>query len=268
MVRLRGGASPAPTLPAPLGGQPFTWAEVDVGTFWLPASDGVMRPFMQRCETWELSTGTLVRRLLRPGARFLDVGAGVGYFSVLAAKAADRVQVDSVEPNPETTALLRYNLWLNDVGAAVWPLALTDARRAVPLTVADNNLGDTRGMSLSTEQAYSLIAPGMPADDIFAGRTFDVVKIDVQGWETEVLLGMQRIIKESPAIAIIVEFWPAALRQRNLDPGAVLDGYRRMALEVIVMNGASLESRSDENIVILCDSAGPEGSVNLLLRHR
>jgi FkbM family methyltransferase len=223
---------------------------------------------MQRCATWEISTGALLRRLLRPGSRFLDVGAGVGYFSVLAAKAADRVQVDSVEPNPETTALLRFNLWLNDAEATVWPVALTDARRAVPLTVADNNIGDTRGISLSTEETYSLIAAGMPADDIFPGKTFDVVKIDVQGWETEVLLGMQRIMKESPSIAIVVEFWPSALRQRNLDPGAVLDGYRRMALEVVVLNGDALESRSDKTIVDLCDSAGPEGSLNLLLRRR
>jgi FkbM family methyltransferase len=255
-------------IPAVLDGQPFTWAEVDVGSFWLPTGDGVMRPFMQRCETWERSTGALLRRLLGPGARFLDVGAGVGYFSVLAANAARGVQVDAVEPNPATTVLLRFNLWLNDVDATVWPIALTDARRAVPLSLADRNIGDTRGMALSTNESYSLVAPGMPADDIFSGRTFDVVKIDVQGWETEVLLGMQRILKESRSIAIVVEFWPSALRQRDLDPRAVLDGYHRMSLDVVTLNGDGLEARSDESIVALCDSAGPEGSVNLLLRHR
>src|SRR5437764_5257318 len=73
----RGGLPPA------LDREPCVSVTADVGTFWLPAGDGVMRPFLQRCGTWDPAVGGLLRRLLRPGARFLDVGAGIGYFSVL-----------------------------------------------------------------------------------------------------------------------------------------------------------------------------------------
>ena len=268
VLRRLADAPPGGAIPAPLHGQDYALAEVDVGAFWLPAGDGVMRPFMQRCGTWERSTGSLLRRLIGPGCRFLDVGAGVGYFSVLAAGAALRVQVDAVEPSPDTATLLRFNLWLNSTPATVWPVALTDRRRAVALAIAENNIGDTRGVLVNVAANYALVVPGMAADDLFQGRTFDVVKIDVQGWETEVLLGMQRIVKESPRIAIIVEFWPSALCRRDVDPIAVLSGYRQMGFDIVVLNGDSLDTLSDEAVVALCNSAGPEGSVNLLLRRR
>ena len=43
------------------------------------------------------------------------------------------------------------------------------------------------------------------------GRTFDVAKISVQGFEPEVVLGMQRIIHDSPAIVLVVDFRPTLL---------------------------------------------------------
>jgi FkbM family methyltransferase len=186
------------------------------------------------------------RSPVRPD-RFLDVGAGVGYFSVLAADTADGVQVDSVEPNPETVDLLRFNLWVNHVGATLWPLALTDERRALPLdTIAESNLGDTRGVPLLAEQSYSVVAPAIAADELFQGRAFDVVKIDGPG------LGKRRPSRHAanpPRVA------------RN-------DGYRRMGLHTIVVRDKTLEDLADEGVIVLCDSAGPEGSVNLLLRRR
>ena len=179
-----------------------------------------------------------------------------------------RSEIDAVEPNPGTVELLRFNLWLNHVDATVWPAALSNERRALPLSVAENNLGDTRGVSLLPDEAYSLVVPAIDGDELFRGRGFDVVKIDVQGWETEVLLGMQRILHESPKIAIVVEFWPSALRQRGLDPQQVLDGYRRMGLRSIVVREEAVEELTDRGVIAMCDSAGPDGSVNLLLRRR
>ena len=49
--------------------------------------DQVMRPFMQKAGSWEPEEGPLLHSILRPGERFLDIGANVGYFSVLLAKA-------------------------------------------------------------------------------------------------------------------------------------------------------------------------------------
>ena len=58
------------------------------------------------------------------GARFLDVGANIGYFSLLAARSHTGVTIDAVEPFPSTVDVLRMNLWLNEIEATVWPVAL------------------------------------------------------------------------------------------------------------------------------------------------
>ena len=77
-----------PVLPPPVrDGGPFERIETDLGPLWMQTSDEVMRPYLLRRKAWEESTGALLRRLLRPGARFLDVGANVGYFSLFVAPA-------------------------------------------------------------------------------------------------------------------------------------------------------------------------------------
>lgn len=253
-------------LPPALRGGEFVAVDVDAGRFWLPALDEVIRPYLQHRRAWEESTGNLLRRLIRPGTRFLDVGAAIGYFSVFAARAARDVTVDSVEPNPAILDLLRFNLWLNDVTATVWPVALDTTAGALPLSSSETNLGDARSSQVRGGMTYSVVVPAVPADQLFSGRTFDVVKIDVQAWELDVVLGMQRIIHDSPKIALVVEFWPAALRERDRDPQDVLEAYRRLGLAVVVVRNGSFGEIADDEAITICDSAGPDGQVNLLLR--
>jgi FkbM family methyltransferase len=263
---LLSGDDRAGPFPAALEGDGFVLVEVDAGNFWLPADDQVMRPYFQRHHSWEESLGGLLRRLICPGSRFLDVGAAVGYFSVVAAGTAPNVTVDSIEPNPDALELLRFNLWLNGVDAQVWPVALSSTRTAIPLSGSATNLGDARTREAREGSSYSVVVPAVPADELFAGRSFDVVKIDVQGWELEVILGMQRIVHDSPDIKLVVEFWPSTLRERDLDPGQTLAAYRRLGFEIVVARDAALERISDAEAIAICDSAGSDGQVNLLLR--
>lgn len=255
-------------LPPPLLGAGFVIVETDAGSFWMPAGDEVMRPYMQRRKAWDENVGAALTKIVQPGCRFLDVGAAIGYFSVFAAGLAPGVKVDSVEPNPESVSLLRFNLWLNRVPASVWPTALASQRGSLPLTGSATNLGDARTTAPEAEAAYPLVVPSMSADELFAGRAFDVVKIDVQGYEEEVLLGMQRILHESPAISILTEFWPSALRSRDLDPGDALDRYRRFDLDIAVLRDGQLDSLPNRKIIEMCDSAGVDGQVDLLLHRR
>ena len=94
----------------------------------------------------------------------------------------------------------------------------------------------------------------------------DVVKIGVQGFEPDVVLGMQRIIHESPAIVLLVDFWPLALTDRGLDPLEVLDRYRQMGLHIAVNDDRGTGTCTAENVIEHCRSAGPNGQVNLILR--
>lgn len=256
-----------PELPPPLhDGGPFELVRTDFGPFWMQTSDEVMRPYLLRRRRWADSAAELLRRLLLPGSRFLDVGANIGYFSVFAHLLALDIQIDAVEPHPVLYSLLQTNLWGNDVRARTHNTALGDERSVLPMTSAPMNPGDSRVGVQTPDGRYDLVVPVLPADELFPRRTFDVVKIGVQGFEPEVVLGMQRIIRDSPAIVLVVDFWPLALTDRGLDPAEVLERYRKMGLHIAVNDDGGTGTCSSENVIEHCRSAGPNGQVNLILR--
>ena len=261
------GASLEP--PPALVGGPYEEVQSDVGPLWVSTDDAVMRDHIRSTGTWEPEEGRLLDRLLFPGARFLDVGANIGYFSLFAARAHPGVTVDSVEPFPPTVALLRVNLWRGGVAARVWPVALDRARRTLSIRAAEHNVGDARVAEVGPggDEIADIVVPAVPGDEIFAGRGFDVVKLDVQGWELEVLTGMAATLAASPTVKIVAEFWPAALRERGVDPRDRLRQYREaLGFRLLVCRGDDLEDLDDASIVRRCDDAGPDGQVNLLLQ--
>ncbi len=259
----------APSIPPALAGDEFECLDTDVGPMWFRKSDDVIRPHVRSTGTWESEEGQLLRSLIRPGCRFLDVGANIGYFSLLAASAAPHVTVDAVEPLPANLELLRFNLWYRGVTARIWPLALSDGGRGAVLSTSTTNPGDTRSrMDRLVGTTSSLVAPAASADELFSDRSFDVVKIDVQGSEPEVLRGMTEIIARSPGIVIVAEFWPQALTERGRHPLDVLDGYRRAGFEIVTQVGNDLAMLDDNAVIATTTSAGPYGQVNLVLRQR
>jgi FkbM family methyltransferase len=233
-----------------------------IGTLWVARSDGTMRPYLRRRGAWEEEEGALLRTLLRPGHRFLDVGANIGYFTILAHRAAPQISVDAVEPHPETVKLLRWNAWLNGVRVSVWPCALDDRAGRVAMAAPEANPGDCR-VGATGPDAFTVTA--VTADEVFAGRGFDVVKIDVQGWEREVIRGMRRVLRSSPDVRLVVEFWPQALRERGVEPYDVLEEYRATGFDVVTQVADRLRRLDDDGIMAVCDEAGVLGQVNLLL---
>jgi FkbM family methyltransferase len=251
-------------LPPVLHGGPFEQVQADVGSFWVLASDEVMRPYIAERGQWEEATAELLRSLIRPGCRFLDVGANFGYFTMFAHHLVGDVHVDAVEPHPVLCDLLRANLWLNDCHAQVWNVALGNQRMLIPMSSPPMNPGDSRVGASAT--GAELVVPILSADDLFVGRSFDVVKIDVQGWEPDVIVGMERIVRDSPGIVLVVEFFPTALRERGLEPEEVIERYRRLGCHIAVHDDWGLGNCELDDVVAHCDSGGRDGQVNLVLR--
>jgi FkbM family methyltransferase len=243
---------------------PAVRVATDIGDLWYPANDQVMLPYLRATRTWEPSEGRLLASLLRPDSRFLDIGANVGYFSVFAARACPRGTIDAVEPDMRALSLLRLNLWVHAPHARVWPLALGRTRGAVGLQIDEANYGDTRVQS--KEESAAQLAAMVSGDELFAGRAFVVIKIDVQGFEDEVLLGMQRGINATSRLCIVAEFFPLAIEDRGLRPLDVLATYRTLGLDRLVSVGGRLERLDDEGVLTLCRNAGKNGFINLLLR--
>jgi FkbM family methyltransferase len=167
--------------------------------------------------TWEPFETEVIRRLLAPGALFVDCGANLGWYSVLAA--AHGMQVLAIEPSPANAELLAATLERNTAlvrdRIELHRCAVGAASGQAYLELSATNQGDHRVVATTSGRRSSVHIPIITIDAILAGRRPDLVKIDTQGSEVAILRGGAHGLGAGPngtVPSLIVEFWPYGLR--------------------------------------------------------
>lgn len=157
--------------------------------------------------------------LLTPGAACLDVGANLGWFTVIASRlVGPRGRVLALEPDPANLRLLRRNVSLNGCANVTVVAAAAGAGKGrARLYRSNENLGDHR-LAIHSDRPDRVEVAVESIDDIVAGRKrspgpIDVVKIDTQGSECAILRGMEATFAASPRLRMILEYWPHGLHQ-------------------------------------------------------
>ena len=132
-----------------------------------------------------------IDEFLHPGDYFLDVGANVGLFTLLASRRIVSGGIVCVEPGRTQLARLREHLAANAISAEVFPVAVSDNNSTVYLTQGDAVAhvaaadGDSRRASAEVVQALLL-------DDFIPDRVYHLMKLDVEGFEAPALSGARR----------------------------------------------------------------------------
>lgn len=130
------------------------------------------------------------RSVLGPGDLFVDVGANVGLYSLLASECGARVLC--VEPASDMAAALEENLVLNGVHTAeVHRVALLDRTTTVSFGGPDPNRRRVAVDGSADDQPLRVadVVPATTLDELLAGRVPRGMKIDVEGVERLVLEG-------------------------------------------------------------------------------
>lgn len=187
---------------------------------------------------WEPYESQLMGRVLRRGMTFVDIGAHVGYYSLLAARVVGPTGlVLSFEPSPDNFALLMENIGLNGLAGTIRAenVALGARRGAADLYLSTYNTGDHRLYSTLPDDnelfnagapRRSTRVPVIPLDEYLSRQGISevgVVKMDVQGAEMGVLAGMRQTLSRHPQPILFTEFWPHGLLRSGTEPRAVLD---------------------------------------------
>ncbi|HEY1273206.1 MAG TPA: FkbM family methyltransferase [Bryobacteraceae bacterium] len=189
-------------------------AEVWPGAiFELDARDLVARSILET-GSWEPPVTQAATEILKKDAVMIDVGAHIGYYSILASKAVGPGgKVVAVEPNPSTLRRLYKNLQLSNASnVVVEEVANTD--RETMLQFFESSFSNS-GMS-SLSEANAIRAPGhsvvtttvrgRPLDAIVRElglRRVDLVKIDVEGAEVQVLKGMRETLTKLHPVLLV-----------------------------------------------------------------
>jgi FkbM family methyltransferase len=139
---------------------------------------------------------------LRKGDLFIDIGANIGSYTVLAA-AHCCVETISIEPVPATFNHLVDNISINRITHIATPLnmALGSTQGSILFT----SKYDTVNHVATTTDKDTIEVKVNSLDHIAGDRNTALLKIDVEGYETEVLAGAQQVLQNSSLKAIIIE---------------------------------------------------------------
>jgi len=174
---------------------------------------------MQRQLFWygyyERPVEMAIKKMLRPGSVFIDIGANIGYFSIMAARQCSSCTVVAFEPVKELFEEMKANILLNDIPNII-PLDYAagdkEEERTIFLSGSEN-----RGMSsLQKPENYmgkTQQVKVVSIDEWFSRsglKKVDLIKIDVEGNEPAVLKGMESVIKKFRPV-LIMEVNPETL---------------------------------------------------------
>lgn len=247
--------------------------ETTFGRLLLPAEDEVITPTLVATGGWEPGETALLGARLRPGMTVLDGGAHAGYFTCLAARlVGPRGLVLAFEPNPRTFELLLANVWRNgfaNVAAFNWALGAESG--FAELFLSPENTGDNRLTDPGGGRSAVRVRTARLDEAGVVPVPLDVVKLDLQGAERPALAGMEGLLRASPGVLVVTEFWPAGLRRAGTEPTDVLAWARSLGFTVGVLRGDEREPVALEDDAILAHCAATddgEGHVNLVLERR
>ncbi len=223
--------------------------EIDLGEFHMvvdPDDWAVGRAILTAHE-YEPEVTARVRSILRPGGTFVDAGANIGWYSLLAsALVGSGGHVLAIEPNPVNVRWLEASRALNGfenlevyTGAlfdkAMWLALETDASNGLVIP-----LDELAATSRPVRCSYAV--PAMRLDDLLEEHglidSVDLLKVDVEGVETNVFAGAPALLgKTRPAV--VFEWYPdALLGAGGTVPDAPLDLLRSHGYEISLVDGA------------------------------
>lgn len=182
---------------------------------------------------WEEEVVDAVLANYEPGTDVVDVGANIGLIALgVLQRAKERgVEVSRIhcfECDTNTFQLLRLNVAPFSKSVSIYPFALGERFQLCNIQMLENNEGcnhiyrtlDEAGVEAHDHSSYISVAPYrklghcflpcIPLDSVlyqFQDRRVSVVKIDVEGFECEVLRGAKAFLERHRPV-VIVEVWP------------------------------------------------------------
>jgi len=170
-----------------------------------------------------------VLHVLRAGDLFIDVGANVGSYTILAC-GVKKARGYCFEPVPETYLRLMENLKLNDLldQVKIHNLGLADKEGELLFTT-NKNTGN-HIIDRNSEYPDAIKVKVMPLDEIVNNEDPSMMKIDVEGFETLVIAGATQTLRNPSLHSVIMEFNGSALKygfsEEDLLKTMLLYGFR------------------------------------------
>lgn len=235
--------------------------------------DDVIAPEIMVYGFHEKDETELFKKIVKPSMVVIDIGANMGYYSLLAAKlVGDKGKIYAFEPDPINYNLLVDNIKINQFTNIV-PIqkAVSNKIGKIKLFLDKENFGGhtLSHKNIQTKQNGFLEVETTTIQDFLKGEgniKVDLIKMDVQGSEGLVIEKAFEIIMKNN-LKILMEFWPSGLLSLGTDPVELLQRLQNygFAMNVVESQGELCEIRDIMVISKLCES---KNFINLFLEKK
>jgi FkbM family methyltransferase len=163
---------------------------------------------------FEFEERYIVPKLLNKNGHFIDIGANIGLYSIIASEYIKNGIIYAIEPSKKTIEKLNSNIIINNINnIRIINLAITD-KDFKQIELYNNNDGFEafNNISKPLTSNYSIeMVDSESLDHLIKSREIDIneiqfIKIDVEGSEYDVLLGANKILQKGRHIIYMIEF--------------------------------------------------------------
>jgi len=232
-------------------------------------------PYLLAGVNYEKFETQLFKDAIKPGCVVVDIGANIGYYTLLAARRAGNTgRVYAFEPGPEAFKLLLKNIQLNNYTNVIpVPKAVADRSTKVKLYLhpVDYCTVSFDERNIRPEKGYSMETQTVSLDEFFGSdakeQKIDVIKTDAEGAEGLIVAGADKVLK-TPGLTVFFEFWPFGLNHIGSDPLQLLEKLRGYGfkIQMIDEDAQALKPLDTQKVLaVIKEQDKNEDSFNLLL---
>ena len=174
--------------------------------------DSSLSPNLNRGD-FEFHEIRFINDFLQHKDTFIDIGANIGYFSMIASKCVgDEGKIHSFEPTKKTYDRLLESIKLNQANnVSAHKIALSNISEEREFTISNDGFDAYNSLGKPSEGSDFIkeIVHTKPFDTVIEEKnisTPSLIKIDVEGWEMPVIEGMKNLLNKKDAPVLMVEF--------------------------------------------------------------
>ena len=208
---------------------------------------------------FEQQTVKIMEAILRPGMTMVDIGAHVGYFSLLGASlVGDAGKIYAFEPEPENFKLLSSNIDRNgykNVIAEEKAVCGISGEAQLFISGLDNGSHSIYQNEKRKTTGYVPVQT-VNLDDFFQNVEsphIDLIKIDVEGAEIDVIRGMMGVLSRPDTPVLLIEFCPFLLEAAGKQPADLISLIRGMGFSIQYVEESTgmipLESNIEDHLI-------------------
>jgi FkbM family methyltransferase len=217
------------------------------------------RPLLMK-GSYEQSTSETFLKYLKPDSCIIDIGANIGYYSLLAASQCPRGKVFSFEPDKNNFQLLKTSIAYNGFEEIIqaYNFAVSNANKTIIISDLGNTSNSGARVTADNEDFLKSLTSAPDAnfknikavqlDTFLTEIRVDIVKIDIEGHEPFAIRGMLNILRRDKPI-IFAEFAPSNLKLfGDIEPSEFLELLLNIGYDISLVERSGKLVKFDKDI--------------------